>query len=44
MRVAANPRGASFVFLGILMCEAIAYALASRPLEVAQALETLLSY
>ena len=44
MRVAANPRGASFVFLGILMGAAIAYALASRPLEVAQALENLLSY
>ncbi len=44
MSVPANPRGASFVFLGILMLAAVAYALASQPLEVAEALESMLSY
>ena len=40
--VPANPRGASFVFFGVVIVVLIAYSMASQSREVAQALETFL--
>ena len=42
MPVPANPRGFSFVFIGLLIVVLIGYLMASQRLAVAQALEHLL--